>query len=55
MDEQLKPQQQNDQRYETPEITDYGTLVDLTRAGHHMNSDSPFGNDDTAFAPHSPS
>ena len=26
-----------------PEITDYGTLVDLTRSGHHANSNSPFG------------
>ncbi|HEX3976851.1 MAG TPA: lasso RiPP family leader peptide-containing protein [Solirubrobacteraceae bacterium] len=53
MDEQK--QQETNQVYEKPEITDYGTLVDLTRAGHHMNADSPFGNDDTAFAPHSPS
>ena len=48
-------QQETPQVYEKPQITDYGTLVDLTRAGHHTNSDSPFGNDDTAFAPHSPS
>jgi hypothetical protein len=47
--------EQTDRDYEKPEITDYGTLVDLTRTGHHMNSDVPNGNDDTAFAPHSPS
>lgn len=47
--------QETNQRYEKPEITDYGTLVELTRAGHHQNSDSPFGNNDTAYAPHSPS
>ncbi|HTU96521.1 MAG TPA: hypothetical protein VMF14_11825 [Solirubrobacteraceae bacterium] len=53
MDKEL--QQQTEQVYEKPEVTDYGTLLDLTRAGHHTNSDSPFGNDDTAYAPHSPS
>ena len=52
MDEKLR---QDEQVYEKPEITDYGTLVDLTRSGHHANSDSPFGNDNTAFLPHSPS
>jgi hypothetical protein len=53
MDEQ--PKQQTEQVYETPEITDYGTLLDLTRAGHHSNSDVPNGTDNTAYAPGSPS
>lgn len=48
-------QQEIPQVYEKPEITDHGTLVELTRAGHHTNSDTPFGNNDTAFAPGSPS
>jgi hypothetical protein len=50
-----KTQRETTQVYEKPEITDYGTLVDLTRSGSHTNSDAPFGNNDTAFAPHSPS
>jgi hypothetical protein len=51
-----KLQQNPPQVYEKPEITDYGTLVELTEAGHHTNSDIPNGtNPSTAYAPNSPS
>jgi hypothetical protein len=51
----MNEQEQDQQAYETPEITDYGTLLDLTLAGHHSNSDIPHGTDNTAYAPGSPS
>jgi hypothetical protein len=50
-------QNQNEtQEYEKPEVTDFGSLLDLTLAGHHTNSDVPNGtNPATAYAPGSPS
>jgi hypothetical protein len=35
--------------YRSPEITDYGTLLDLTEAGHVSHSDIPHGSPDTAY------
>ena len=35
--------------YESPEVKDYGTLLDLTLAGTLPNADSPAGNPDSAF------
>lgn len=37
--------------YEPPRLIDYGTLVDLTRAGHMPNTDVPHGVNNTAFPP----
>ena len=37
--------------YERPGITDYGTLLDLTLAGHAPNADAPNGANNTAFSP----
>ncbi len=37
--------------YERPKIVDYGTLVQLTQAGHAANSDLPYGNANTAYTP----
>jgi hypothetical protein len=36
--------------YETPVVTDYGTLVDLTAAGHLQNADVPHGGPNTAYS-----
>ena len=36
--------------YERPSVVDYGTLVDITRAGHQPNADVPGGNNNTAFS-----
>jgi hypothetical protein len=36
--------------YESPELTDYGTLLELTQAGTVPNADVPNGNNDTAFS-----
>jgi hypothetical protein len=33
--------------YERPEVTDYGTLLDLTEAGTTMNADAPAGSPNT--------
>jgi hypothetical protein len=35
--------------YERPEVTDYGTLLDLTEASTLANADSPLGVPNTAF------
>lgn len=35
--------------YESPDVKDYGTLLDLTQAGTAPNADVPQGNDNTAF------
>jgi hypothetical protein len=35
--------------YERPDVTDYGTLMELTEALNLTNSDSPTGTPDTAF------
>jgi hypothetical protein len=35
--------------YEPPRVVDYGTLVDITRAGNAPNADVPHGNNNTAF------
>lgn len=35
--------------YERPSVVDYGTLVDITRAGAAPNADLPKGNNNTAF------
>jgi hypothetical protein len=35
--------------YESPDIKDYGTLLDLTQALNLKNSDSPSGTPNTAF------
>jgi hypothetical protein len=37
--------------YERPRVTDYGTLIDMTRAGNFPNADVPGGADGTAFSP----
>jgi len=37
--------------YEHPNVTDYGTLVELTEALGEINSDVPNGPDNTAFPP----
>ena len=36
--------------YEKPQVSDYGTLVELTAAGAQPNADIPQGNDNTAFS-----
>jgi hypothetical protein len=35
--------------YETPEVTDYGTLLELTEASTFTNADSPAGIANTAY------
>jgi hypothetical protein len=35
--------------YERPTVVDYGTLADITRAGHAANSDVMAGTANTAF------
>jgi hypothetical protein len=35
--------------YESPNITDYGTLVDLTAKANQPNADVPGGADGTAY------
>jgi hypothetical protein len=35
--------------YERPEVTDYGTLIDLTEASTFTNADTPQGVPNTAF------
>lgn len=35
--------------YERPSVVDYGTLIDITRAGDQPNADIPNGNNNTAF------
>jgi hypothetical protein len=35
--------------YERPEVTDYGTLLDLTEASNLKNADTPAGVPNTAF------
>ena len=35
--------------YERPEVTDYGTLLELTEASTFQNADSPQGIANTAF------
>ncbi len=47
----MHEQDQATPAYETPEITDHGSLVDLTLAGHHADADAPFGSTDTAYLP----
>jgi hypothetical protein len=37
--------------YESPQITDYGTLVELTQAGASPNRDTPTGVNNTAYPP----
>jgi hypothetical protein len=42
--------QEETARYESPKLSDYGTLVDLTAAaGNLLHSDVPFGQPDTAY------
>jgi len=43
--------QENDHvpEYEPPSVVDYGTLVDITRAGGLPNSDDIVGTPNTAF------
>lgn len=36
--------------YETPTVTDYGTLVELTAAGTLLNADTPHGIANTAYS-----
>jgi len=36
--------------YEKPQVSDYGTLVELTAAGTFPNADVPHGNANTAFS-----
>ena len=46
------PEQETKARYQTPTLSDYGTLVDLTAAaGHLTNSDLPHGLPNTAYLP----
>jgi hypothetical protein len=35
--------------YQHPEVTDYGTLIDLTEASTFKNSDTPAGVPNSAF------
>jgi hypothetical protein len=35
--------------YERPEVTDYGTLLDLTEASTFTNADTPAGVPNSAF------
>ena len=35
--------------YETPRVLDYGTLVDITRAGSQTNADVPKGNNNACL------
>jgi hypothetical protein len=35
--------------YEHPEVTDYGTLLDLTEASNFTNADTPAGVPNSAF------
>ncbi|HWD75972.1 MAG TPA: hypothetical protein VG371_12595 [Solirubrobacteraceae bacterium] len=50
--EKPTPQQEPEERYEHPTLSDYGTLVDLTAAaGHLTNSDLPHGLPNTAYLP----
>ena len=51
----MQSHETDEQTYETPEIVDHGTLLDLTLGGSHANSDAPFGANDTAYAPGQPS
>jgi len=37
-------------RYERPEVIDYGTLREMTQAGHLPNADVPHGANNTAFS-----
>jgi hypothetical protein len=44
------PEQETEDRYEHPTLSDYGTLVDLTAAaGHLIHSDLPLGMPNTAY------
>ena len=36
--------------YEPPTVTDYGSLAELTQAGHNLNSDVEAGTPNTAFS-----
>lgn len=36
--------------YEQPTVTDYGSLAELTEAGHSLNSDVSIGTNNTAFS-----
>ena len=36
--------------YEKPELTDYGTLVELTAQGTMPNADVPQGNSNSAYS-----
>ena len=36
--------------YEKPKVTDYGTLAELTAAGHAKNADTFKGSPNTAFS-----
>jgi hypothetical protein len=38
-------------KYEKPKIVDYGSLLELTKAGNVVNSDVPHGNANTAYPP----
>ena len=35
--------------YESPRVMDYGTLVDITRAGAQVNADAPGGNNNACL------
>jgi hypothetical protein len=37
--------------YETPELTVYGNVEEITLNGHQVNADTPNGNNNTAFSP----
>jgi hypothetical protein len=51
--EQVREQPQTGDlpEYERPRVVDYGTLLDITRAGSFPNADIPGGADGTAFSP----
>jgi hypothetical protein len=36
--------------YEKPQVTDYGSLLELTKSGHVLNKDVPNGSPNTAFS-----
>jgi hypothetical protein len=51
MKDQVKDQVKDQEpEYEPPIVVDYGTLVDITRAGTLVNADVPNGNSPTAFS-----
>lgn len=41
------------QAYAMPRLVVYGRVEDITRSSNQVNSDTPAGNNNTAFPPHS--